>query len=44
MSLVHLIAADFTSARFRASLALQASSFLALGAGTGLMCVIAIWA
>ena len=44
MSLVDLIAADFTSKRFRASLSLQVSSYLCLLGGAGVMCVLAIWA
>ena len=44
MSLVDLIAVDFTSERFRSSLKLQASSYLCLILGVGLMAVVAIWA
>jgi len=44
MSLVDLIAADFTSQHFLSSLKLQLGGYTCLILGAGLMAVIGIWA
>lgn len=44
MALVDLIAVDFTTKRFRSSLALQVGSYLSLLGGVAVMAVIGIWA
>jgi zinc transporter 1/2/3 len=44
MSLVDLIAIDFTSKRFRSSTALQCGSYVCLVLGIAGMAVLAIWA
>lgn len=44
MSLVDLIASDFTSKRFRSSISLQAGSYSCLLLGITCMAILAIWA